>query len=346
MDDGEDVQVATITTETPVFEGPDATRAAAAELAQSRREAPRARDIKEEPARAPDPEVKEVKYQRDDEPLVKTAREAAKDLGEWREQERQKVELELQSLTGEEAAAEEPAHVPEVEAKPAQRQTPAEAEAARQSRSHYLNMLTTGLQNITLARNTEWADVKTPADAERIAANDPERFQRLQQFAQIEGFVMEKAAEAQKAAGNDQADAWKEYAKQQDEIFEKSVPELADPARKAEFQRTAHAVLNEVGVTDAELNALYHGKTKVDFRDARVQRIIADAARWNEAKARAGNVTRKPMPQVQRPGVAQMPGVHAAESIERLTRRVENSTGQKALRAAAALLHNKRSARR
>jgi hypothetical protein len=61
--------------------------------------------------------------------------------------------------------------------------------------------------------------------------------------------------------------------------------------------------LTGLGVSDQELKAAWFGHP-IQLRHAIVQRVIADAARFHMGQQRAKEAARKPVPEVQRPGVS------------------------------------------
>jgi hypothetical protein len=80
------------------------------------------------------------------------------------------------------------------------------------------------------------------------------------------------------------------------------------------------------------------------LRSAEFQKTITHAARWQMAQEARQNVERKPLPPAVRPG-AQAPGMASnsnAGRIAELTRQLNNASGQKALRIAAALTSERR----
>jgi hypothetical protein len=81
------------------------------------------------------------------------------------------------------------------------------------------------------------------------------------------------------------------------------------------------------------------------LRSSAFQQVLSDAVRYRQVVAAKQDIARKPLPPAPlRPG-AQAPGMSAnsnAGQIARLTQQLNNSSGQKALRAAAALLSAQR----
>jgi len=92
------------------------------------------------------------------------------------------------------------------------------------------------------------------------------------------------------------------------------------------------------------LSGLWNGQASMSLRDHRVQLLIRDGIRLREMQTAAKNaVAKKPVPQVQRPGVAQAPGAQRDAEIQALTQKLDK-TGN--LKDAAKLMAARRAAAR
>jgi len=80
------------------------------------------------------------------------------------------------------------------------------------------------------------------------------------------------------------------------------VPAFADPDTHAAVQQAAHDYLSDIGFSREEMIVLYEGSV---LRDARIQTIILDGARYRRAQNAANTAMHKPGLPVQRPGVSQ-----------------------------------------
>ena len=94
------------------------------------------------------------------------------------------------------------------------------------------------------------------------------------------------------------------------------------PEIKDHFKNAALETLRAHSFADDELSRGYHGQGVFSLRNSRVQAVIADAVRWRMAQGKARSVTAKPLPPVQRPGVAQSRYDHASGEIASLTQRL------------------------
>ena len=98
------------------------------------------------------------------------------------------------------------------------------------------------------------------------------------------------------------------------------------------------------GLRRGGTGALWNGAKDLSLRDHRVQLLIRDATLWREAQAKAA-AQAKPVPPVQRPGVAQPKGAAQHAQIENLAQQLDKSSGVKALRTAAKLVAARRGTR-
>jgi hypothetical protein len=216
----------------------------------------------------------------------------------------------------------------------------AERQRLEQSRSQYESALPTLLQS--LHQNPEFADIKTMQDVERMANEDWPRFARWQFHQQKVAAVEAELKAANDRQQSEQRTQWEHFAKRQDELFIEQAPEMRDTAKRAKTVEAATKLLADKGYSQDELARLWN--TPV-FRDARMQQLILDAVRFQDAKKGLVEATKKPLPPVVRPGVAQ-PGRDREMQIKTLETQVDKSSGINALRAAAKLVAAGRSGKR
>jgi hypothetical protein len=114
----------------------------------------------------------------------------------------------------------------------------------------------------------------------------------------------EVRAIAQRQA-NELAQLWTHFAQQQDQLFAEKVPDMADPGKGTKLRESAVQVLKERGFTDQELGQLWNGQAALSLRDHRLQLLIVDAVKFAQAQRAAKDALTRPVPPVQRPGVAQ-----------------------------------------
>lgn len=224
-----------------------------------------------------------------------------------------------------------------------ERQKAVEAERQRleQSRSQYEAALPTLLQS--LHQNPEFADIKTMSDVERMANEDWPRFAKWQFHQQKVAAVEAELKASQERQQSEQRTQWEHFAKRQDELFVEHAPEMRDPTTRAKTMDAAQKYLVDLGYSGEEIGMLFNSNPA--FRDARTQRMILDAVRFQQAKKGALEATKKTLPPVVRPGVAQ-PGKDRDLQIKALETQIDKSSGINALRAAAKLVAATRGAKR
>ena len=319
--------------------------------------------------------IEELNYPDDPKYETRTARQAAQDLADYRAQLAARLDGESAPV---EAApiAEQPAEHPEPSGQPdpvQEREQPRTAadilgRAAKliasenpEERAQAPNLITEAAQQVTAEKQelthrtgqaytqavaqlegvvaaqllAEWGSVN-PAE---LAQKDPAAFARLQKMAGVYQGLQQQSAAQQRASQELAGQQFQAWAAQQDIAASKSIPESSNPA----FQAAATDLLKGYGYTTDELAAGYAGKANFNLRDARVQRILADATKYRQAQTAARNATARPLPPVQRPGVSQPRGAGASEAIEALDRRLSRTGNPK---DAAALLAASRRARR
>jgi hypothetical protein len=211
----------------------------------------------------------------------------------------------------------------------------AREQAAELARRHYVDALPNVLKLMQAQNADEFADIKSQADVERMAKEDMPRYVKWSESQRQIGRAVEEVNAAQASALREAQQKWFEFATRQDALFAERVPEAADPEKNAKLQQAAVAVLKEIGFTDEELGDLWNGRTRLPLRDHRVAMLIHDATRYRQAQQKAKQAAAKPVPPVQRPGVAQPRGAAQDAKIQALAERLETSGS---LKDAAALI--------
>ena len=214
-----------------------------------------------------------------------------------------------------------------------------------QARLHYETALPQLLATLQTQQAGEFADIKTIHDVERLAREDGPRYLRWDLAQKKIAAVQQQVIEAQQRHVAEHQLHFGQFAKRQDELFKEKVPEFADARKAAELQGAAAAVLRDLGFDDAELAASWQGQWGLSLRDHRMQLLVRDATLWREAQQKAKAAAARPVPPVQRPGVAQPKGAAHDAVIQNLNRQLDNASGVNALRAAAKLVAAKRAAR-
>lgn len=198
-------------------------------------------------------------------------------------------------------------------------------------------------------------DVKSYDDVAKLSPDRQQRFVQNDQalrtaFGQYQQLQTQRQlTQNQIAAARaaEQAQSFKQYQQEQNEIVAKSIPEITgDPQTAYTFRAAVAEILKEVGITEDAYRS-FAPDVRRAMHAAEFQRLVADATRYRQGKARAAEVSALPLPPVQRPGVARDRGDRASADLSRLDQRIDNARpgSDRQLRAAAALVAAKRRGR-
>jgi hypothetical protein len=212
-----------------------------------------------------------------------------------------------------------------------------EQEAMVQARQQYENALPMLLQS--LQSSSEFADIKSIEDVEKLARDDWPRYVQWDAHNKKVMAVQQEIVEAQQRQHQEYQSQWEKYANEQDRLFAEKVPEVLDPEKgKAIREMAINSLQKDYGFSLEEMQQAWNGP----FRDARVQQILLDAARWRNLKANPPKPVEKPVPPVQRPGPARGVNPSREAEIQSLEQKLSTLTGRAALQAAAQLTQLRR----
>lgn len=219
----------------------------------------------------------------------------------------------------------------------------AKEQAADQARQQYEQAAQNALSVLQQQQASEFADIKTHADVQKLATEDPFR------FAQWQARQMQITAQAQEVEtlnrqrDQEKASTFKTWAEEQDSKFTKKFPEFADKEKAGKVREGIVSYLTtDIGVPEGHLPKLWDTDL---FRDAMFQEVVYDASRFRAAQKAAKAAVQKPVPQVQRPGVVQGKGEAQQADIAALTQKLDKATSTRdQIAAAAALRAAKRAA--
>lgn len=220
----------------------------------------------------------------------------------------------------------------------------AEREMAAKVKQQYEEALPALLQTLQNTTAGEFSDIKSMADVQRMASEDWPRYIRWDaQQKQLQA-VQQEVMATQARQSQEQLQRFEEFAKKEDELLKDYAPELSDPAKAQAIGKSAIETLKSVDFTDQELAQLWSGRSNVSLRDHRVQRLILDAVKYREAQANKAAIAKKPLPPVQRPGVAQPRGAAAQAQVQALINKAEQTGNLKD--SVAALIARRQAAKR
>ena len=222
------------------------------------------------------------------------------------------------------------------EAAEARKAAEARMAQAEQASKQYETALPQLMQTLESQTAGQFGDIKTMADVERLATEDWPRYLQWDLAQKKLAAVRTEMQAAQQRQQDEQRQKFAEFAAKEDKLLLEKVPEMADPKKAAELQTAAKKLLTDLGFDDNELGKAWNAHGEFSLRDHRVQMLVVDAINWRNAQAKAKEVTKKPVPPVQRPGASQPKGAAEAARITELNKQLSNARGQNAqLRIAA-----------
>lgn len=212
------------------------------------------------------------------------------------------------------------------EAAELRRAAQAQLEQVEQARKHYESQLPILMQTLQDAQAGAFSDIKSAEDYTRLASEDPFRFLQFQAHqakVQAVNAELERVRAEQERMSQSQ---WAEHIAKENEKAIDLIPDLADKAKAEKLtSRVANELLPELGFAQEELAALASGKQKLSIYDARIQRLLFDSIRLADIQKAKVAAATKPVPTVQRPGVASAKSAADDASIQALEQQLNNS---------------------
>lgn len=178
------------------------------------------------------------------------------------------------------------------------------AEIAQKSQ-HYAQQLQYLVPALQQQIAGEFADIKTMADVQTLARENPQRFNEWQakqltiQTAQAELERVNRDKETEQKA------QWTKRLNEESERLGEKIPEFKDPAKRPVFMDRLKSYLRtEIGYTDAEIDRA------ADHRDI----VVAEKARlWDEAQKAKAKAKTVDVPTPVKPGRATAPAGRGEE---------------------------------
>lgn len=180
----------------------------------------------------------------------------------------------------------------------------AERSKVDQARQQYEAALPALLQTLQEQQAGEFSDIRTMADVEKLAREDWPRYALWDAQQKKVAAVTQEVNAARQRQEQDFKSKWSDFTSKEDQAFMDKVPEFSDKAVAQKWSDGAVSVLKDVGFSEKELASAFNGEASLSLRDHRVQLLIYDATRFRQAKTGASKPVVKPLPPVQRPGVA------------------------------------------
>ena len=161
-------------------------------------------------------------------------------------------------------------------------------------------------------------------DVQRLAAEDPLRYLQWQAHQQKLQAVAYEQEQAGKRQQQEHLASWTKFQNDENAKAAEMHPELADPEKAKHLQEKVVELFRDKGFTDNDLNNMAAGATYSPF-DHRWQSILVDALKYREAQKAKPVAVAKPVPPVQRPGVAPPRGAAKTENLQALSAKLDRS---------------------
>ncbi len=217
---------------------------------------------------------------------------------------------------------------------------------AEQSRQDYLNGLAAATQIAQVSFLSQFPELASvapenmPAALEQMSWQDPQKFARVQALvANTEQLFAQQRQESVHQA---------ETARQNFQSYAQAEDARLEAMLKGEPKATQHAVTSEIfasakasGVEPAELIRLFNSEPLM--RNAVFQRMMYDAGKYRLVMKARDAAAARPVPPVQRPGMARTPGEREHADLRTLNARLSSSGD---IRDAVALYNARKSSKR
>jgi hypothetical protein len=217
----------------------------------------------------------------------------------------------------------------------------AEHGKVEQARAQYESALPQLLETLQ-QQASEFGDIKTLADVEKLAREDWPRYLQWDLAQKRVAAVQQQMLAARERQAQEQQAKFAEFARREDSLFAEKVTDMADADKASRLQKQALNVLTDLGFSEQELARSWNGQGDLSLRDHRVQLLVRDAILWRDAQAKAKAAATKPVPPVVRPGAATARPAAREQELQSLSKRLDQ-TGS--LKDAAALLRARRAGR-
>ena len=193
-----------------------------------------------------------------------------------------------------------------------------------QARKEYEAKLPAIMQALQDAQAGAFADIKTVDDVQRLAAEDPFRYLQWQAHQQKLQAVAYEQEQAGKRQQQEHLASWTKFQNDENAKAAELHPELADPEKAKHLREGVVELFRDKGFTETDLNNMAAGATYSPF-DHRWQSILVDALKYREAQKAKPVAVAKPVPPVQRPGVAPPRGAAKTENLQALSAKLDRS---------------------
>jgi hypothetical protein len=298
-----------------------------------------------------------------------TVDEASRRLTEWRQEQAAARSQELAALTDELASRQEQQAQPEQEQQPEQPQQPAQPtpEQTELAKERWRIAQLRQMDGHEVAARMEYDQVAkavlqefpglqtalpTPQQVEELRQQDPARHARLMQADQLLRQSQQRiAAMAQQRGVHEQQQAQASAQQRaaaraaEDAAFERSAAKHIPgwEQNQGAVRAQAFKTLESAGLSQDQILHLWTGDHSIDAHSSVLQTVLAKAAAYDLAQAKAHQVRQSGLPQVIRPGTGNANRGNGAESrVAELKARLRTSKGNESIRLGTELIRAKR----
>src|SRR5215472_8958044 len=210
----------------------------------------------------------------------------------------------------------------------------AELQAATQERRQYLTVISRVIGQLAQQTATEFADITSVADLEKLANDDPVRYLRWQARRDS---LLAAQGEQEAALQREQAEQGQRYqsylGEQRAKLLEK-MPELKDPAKAKAISAESTKYLKAIGFDDQEISNVV---------DHRLMLVVRDALAYHAGRSAGQTAAEKKVvgiPRVTRPGAASERGERNAQDKAAMTSIARHGTTDQIAAAMTRLLES------
>ena len=182
------------------------------------------------------------------------------------------------------------------EAAEKRRAAEAELQAASTERRQYLASLSAVIGELAKQTAGEFADIRSTADLEKLANDDPGRYLRWQARRDALLAAQAEADALQERERTEMEGRSREYLAQQRKLLLEKFPEVADPVKARAISAESTGYLRDLGFSDQEIGQVADHRMMLVVRDAVAHRKSQKAAKTAAGKKLVG------VPKVQKPG--------------------------------------------
>ena len=182
------------------------------------------------------------------------------------------------------------------EAAEKRRAAEAELQAASTERRHYLANLSAVIGELAKQTAGEFADIRSTADLERMANDEPGRYLRWQARRDALLAAQAEADALQERERTEMEGRSRDYLAQQRKLLLEKFPEVADPVKARAISAESTGYLRDLGFSDQEIGQVADHRMMLVVRDAFAFRKSQKAAKTAAGKKLVG------VPRVQKPG--------------------------------------------